>query len=355
MNNKTTDRKRFLLRCAIHVLALGLLFVLPEILMGVGMVHESKIQWRFYAKAIIYVGVFYAEYCIVLRGRPDKLLFNWRFAAENLLLIVVGTTLVWGMHPPMPPGPAHHAGPNPLMWFRDLGIIVLTISLAVAMKLSERIRVIEERRREMDDARRREELLQLKSQLNPHFLFNALNTIYALTEIDAAKARTAVHTLSRMLRYALYEADRHTVKLSRELEFVNDYVRLMEMRLAGSVGIETIIECDNDAGELSIAPMLFISLVENAFKHGVTGRHDDMISIHINANSDGLVECTVVNRIKESNDPDSASDGEHSGLGIANLRRRLELIYGESAALSIIQADGLHAATLTVNIAANAS
>lgn len=358
--NSTTRRKRFLLRFSIHVLALGLLFVLPEIIMGAGEVRHPAFEWRFYAKALIYVGVFYAEYCVVLRGFPDRHLLDWRFVAENLLLISVGTALVWMAHPPLPPPIhpdgvvrelRHAANPGSFMWIRDVGIIVLTISLAVAMRLSERIRLIEERRREIDDARRRDELIQLKSQLNPHFLFNALNTIYALTEIDAVKARAAVHTLSRMLRYALYEADRPSVELAREVEFIKDYVRLMDMRLAGSVKVDTRIECSDDARTLPIAPMLFISLVENAFKHGVTGSHDAMIMIRLNAGADGIVVCRVTNSVMEQDNGGEQDD--HSGLGIVNLKRRLELIYGKSATLEVNRGAGLYTACLTV--ALNAS
>ncbi|MDE6316385.1 MAG: histidine kinase [Muribaculaceae bacterium] len=362
--NKNTRRKRFLLRFAIHVLALGLLFVLPEIVMSVVDVRRSSLEWRFYVKALIFVGVFYAEYCVVMRGCSDRHLFNWRFVGENLLLVAVGAILVWLTHPPFPPmqphggmfdgvagGARHAVNPGSFMWIRDVGIIVLTISLAVAMRLSERIRLIEERRREIDDARRRDELIQLKSQLNPHFLFNALNTIYALTEIDAVKARAAVHTLSRMLRYALYEADRPSVELVREVEFIKDYVRLMDMRLAGSMKVDVRIECSDEARALPIAPMLFISLVENAFKHGVTGSHDAMIVIRFNAGADGRVECRVTNSVIEQDA--GGEHGNHSGLGIANLKRRLELIYGESATLEVNRGAGLYTGWLTVDISAS--
>ncbi len=326
--NKIKNQQKIALRFLIHLLALGILFVLPEVMMTMN--HKAHpVQWHFYAKALVYVGVFYTEYFVVLRGIANRHLLTWRFFMENIGVIGVVMVISWLMRPPFKP--MHDGNPMLIMFVRDLGMVVLTMALAVAMKLSERIHAMDERKREMDSEHRREELKQLKSQLNPHFLFNALNTIYALTEIDASRARTAVHTLSRMLRYALYEADRPTVALGRELEFIADYVNLMEIRLAGSMSISTMIECPESTRNMPIAPMLFISLIENAFKHGVTGKSTDSIVISIQADQAGNIMCEVTNSVDLASEHNQS---EATGVGIANLQRRLELIYEQKASLT---------------------
>ncbi len=339
-------KKSLYLRFAIHLLALMILFVLPEVMMSVETRSSSPMQWHFYGKALIFVGVFYIEYYAVLRGRPDGRLLTWRFTVENIVVMGVVLTTLWLLRPPIPPHANNHG--YMIVWVRDLGMVVLTMALAVAMKLSERIHQLDARRREMEDTHRSEELKQLKSQLNPHFLFNALNTIYALTEIDSTKARAAVHTLSRMLRYALYEADKPTVALGREVEFIADYVKLMKMRLAGSVPVTTRIECPESMADMPIAPMLFISPVENAFKHGVTGSPDDEIMISLIVTGNGTVECTVINYLKES-DTTTHCNGRQSGVGIVNLRRRLELIYGTKATLTTKAADNKFVTSLKIS------
>lgn len=335
--------KKNLLRFSVHLLALCILFVLPEVMMGVGSRHmPGGMEWRFYVKALVYVAVFYVEYYLILGRGSDRRMLGWRFFVCNVVLLAISTVVIKASHLGMPPH-ARMDDPGQFMWVRDVGIVVLTISLAVAIRLSERVHLLEQRRREMDDARRSAELVQLKSQLNPHFLFNALNTIYALTEIDADKARTAVHTLSRMLRYALYYAERPSVELGREIDFIRDYISMMELRLAGSVTVKTRLECQDSARSLPIAPMLFISIVENAFKHGVSGHRGDMISISLTADSSGAVECLVDNTVNGRDEADSTAA---HGLGLTNLRRRLELIYGDGASLDVSEADGLYSVRL---------
>ncbi|MDE6467307.1 MAG: sensor histidine kinase, partial [Muribaculaceae bacterium] len=169
------------------------------------------------------------------------------------------------------------------------------------------------------------ELAQLKSQLNPHFLFNTLNTIYALVDVSPEDAKRAVHHLSGLLRYMLYE-DVAEVKLSQETDFIENYVSLMRMRLAGrDVKVEISLDGHGDA---PVPPLLFIPLIENAFKYGTEDSSEVPVEIRIAVERERVI-CTTANSFTEHE-----STRKDSGIGLANLRRRLHLLYGSSAGFS---------------------
>ena len=124
---------------------------------------------------------------------------------------------------------------------------------------------METERKELEKGRVEAELKSLKNQLNPHFLFNTLNNIYSLIAFNPETAQHAVHDLSRLLRYILYENNQNRVPLAKEIEFIDNYIALMKIRLPQEVIVETEIYAERN---VEIAPLLFITLVENAFKHG---------------------------------------------------------------------------------------
>ena len=160
-----------------------------------------------------------------------------------------------------------------------------------------------------------------ESQLNPHFLFNTLNNIYSLIAFSPEKAQEAVHDLSRLLRYVLYESSQPFVPLEKDFDFLRNYVELMRIRLPKHVELKTNIVASSP-GTL-IAPLLFISLVENAFKHGVSNNKPSFI--HLDIHQEGAeVVCTIVNSYFPKS-PDQDKSG--SGIGLVNLEKRLGLLY----------------------------
>ncbi len=209
---------------------------------------------------------------------------------------------------------------------RDGAMLILTIGLAVAMRLSVKWKDMEQQRQEMLAAQRSTELDNLKSQLNPHFLFNTLNTIYALVDVDPEDAKGAVHRLSGLLRYMLYEND-GSVRLGQELGFIEDYVALMRLRL-GSRPVFVDIEADEYADTM-VPPLLFVPLIENAFKYGNTAEPARPISISVRVEG-RHIECRTTNDFAPAA---AGSDRSASGIGLANLRRRLVLLYGSKASL----------------------
>lgn len=321
-----------------HLIVISMLFLLPEFIMTYAFSDRHGFQWMMYAKSFICIIVFYIDYYIVIGKTLTPKVRVWHFIGYNLLILIVAlgiSYLLWYFFTYLPRidesavRPLRHPEKYRLMFMsslvRDCMFIIMTMALAVALRLSDKWNALERRRRDLADEQRATELRNLKSQLNPHFLFNTLNSIYALIEISPTQAQSAVHRLSQMLRYMLYETP-STVTVRQETYFTRNYISLMELRMPGGT-----IECDIDIDSMAdapIAPLLFIPLVENAFKHGNTGRPEDKIKISIIAR-DGVVTCRTDNRF-ESN----TSVSHRGGIGIANMRRRLLLLYGDDASLT---------------------
>ncbi len=333
-----------------HLLLIVILFVLPEVLSSLSRPWKP-INIDFFIKAMVYVGVFYIEYYAILSHTAPRRMRWGRFAALNVAMV---TVILLGFYlfyihsipskPPKNPDHVRLVSKAVLFLSHDFVMLVLTIALAVAMKFGEQWREFQQRDKELEASQRREELAQLKSQLNPHFLFNTLNSIYALIAISPEKAQAAVHELSAMLRYVLYDSPT-TVPLRSEMDFVRNYVELMKLRLNPRQPVELQLDAA-DGGELPVAPLLFITLIENVFKHGNTAEPHTPIEISIKCR-DGVVTCITSNAIAPREQGHGNREG---GIGIANLHRRLHLLYGDRASLKTSETDGRFIATLTINL-----
>jgi two-component system LytT family sensor kinase len=165
------------------------------------------------------------------------------------------------------------------------------------------------------------ELSFLKAQINPHFFFNTLNNIYALTYVDAETSREAIHQLSRMMRYLLYEAQQSHTLLSQEINFIKDFINLMQLRLTDMVTIK--FEQPENLVDIPVAPMIFLPFVENAFKHGTSVNEPSEIDIEITQYHNQLKLKVKNTIIKNPNIPID----EYGGIGLENTRRRLDILY----------------------------
>ena len=203
---------------------------------------------------------------------------------------------------------------------RDVLNLAIFAGGATSLALARRWFTADQKLKEAEAAHATAELRNLRSQINPHFLLNTLNNIYALTAFDTPKAQEAIQELSKMLRHILYDYQQTTVSLADEIEFQQNYVNLMRIRLQQSVDVQFNISTLNTSVE--IAPLLFISLVENAFKHGVSPSEPSFIHIHIESD-----EHKVVCDIQNSNHPKTADDNSGHGIGLRNVQRRLDLYY----------------------------
>lgn len=345
------------LTVAIHAIAWGLMFGFP-LLFSQG--SGRSVDWVWYAGycmvPLSFMLVFYVNYF----GLIGRLLFRRRvvgFVAVNAVLITVVVllmhlwfdfyrTTVEGQAPP----PDDHGPRLPLAVFmlRDVLLLGLTAALSVAIRVTGNWYDTEAERRQAEQARTQAELQNLKSQLNPHFLFNTLNNIYALIAIGPERAQEAVLQLSGLLRHVLYEKNQDLVPLEKELAFVRSYVELMSLRLPGTVKLRVDIpgeEADSARG-ICVAPLLFITLIENAFKHGVSADAPSFVDISLKVMGD---KGDVVCRIANSYFPKRDNDRSGSGIGLENLRRRLGLIYPGRYALRTEREGDTFVAEMTVN------
>ena len=185
------------------------------------------------------------------------------------------------------------------------------------------------------------ELMHLKSQVNPHFFFNMLNNLYGLVDKDSKTAQELILKLSDMMRYSIYDGEKDTVLLSEEITYLQNYIELHKMRYHKVIDIQFNIEIkDND---YEIMPLLFIILLENAFKHGVENLRENAY-VHIN-----LVAYNNEVKFEIENNFDDIHDNQESGIGLRNLKRRLELVYPKNHTLTIAKTDNTYNAKLNIN------
>lgn len=167
----------------------------------------------------------------------------------------------------------------------------------------------------------------LQSQVSPHFFMNTLNNIHALIDISSDEAKSAVIKLSHMMNYMLYETQSEKVDIHQELTFIKSYVELMKLRFTDDV--EVVLDLPDQLPNINVPPLLTISYIENAFKHGVSYEHDSFITIVYK-----FSETHLFFNVSNSNHSKPARDN-HSGLGLVNAKKRLDLIYSETYELGI--------------------
>ena len=250
----------------------------------------------------------------------------WLFALLNLVLILcLNYQFFWMfIH--------RHDLPNmpemtPNMWIgffsgflMFLLLNCMVAAIAIGIRHFIRTRQIRQQLKDEQAKHTEAELAWLKNQINPHFLFNTLNNISSLCQIDADAAQDAIAQLSDLLRYAMYETNKPKVALEGEVEFMRNYIQLMKLRCNEMTTVGEHFSIDD--GKAEIAPLLFISLIENAFKHGMDSNAPAIIDISL-AEADGTIVFTCDN----TNNPKPTKDRSGSGIGLENTRRRLNLIY----------------------------
>lgn len=188
------------------------------------------------------------------------------------------------------------------------------------------------------------ELLFLKNQINPHFLFNSLNSVYSLALKKDEQTPAAILKLAEVMRYMTYESNEDYVPLEKEISYIKNYIALQKLRMpdAGTV----TFEINGDPGAHRIAPFIFIVFIENGFKHGVQGAIAEyFIYIEIDIFDNGLI-LNVVNSLGVTDEP----MGRFRGFGLDNVKKRLELLYGERYELAIDQGSETYKVKLKLNL-----
>ena len=305
------------LEILIHIAIWIVIILLPLMFMNHGRGMSVSQFMLTTTVPLTFMAVFYIDY---LWLTPRYFVTGHRtqfFVINTFIVIVLGIALhLWMSLSHDMLGHNHREPPLILtiaFVIRDIVNLVIAAAIATLLHLALQWQTAEEARKEA-------ELSNLRSQINPHFLLNTLNNIYALTAINTQKAQEAIQDLSKMLRHMLYDYQRSEIELRDEVEFLKNYIRLMKLRQGPSVEVNTSFHITNE--QQKVAPMIFISLVENAFKHGVKPAVPCIINITIQAN-DRQIVCDIVN----SNHPKTSTDRSGHGVGLELVRRRLELAY----------------------------
>ena len=186
------------------------------------------------------------------------------------------------------------------------------------------------------------ELLHLKSQVSPHFFFNMLNNLYGLVDKDSKKAKELILKLSDMMRYSIYDGQKETVLLSEEISYLQTYIELHKMRYRKNIDIQ--FNYDIEGNDYEVMPLLFIILLENAFKHGVENLRDNAY-VYINMKA----EKNNVYFDIENNFDETVVNDEKGGIGLQNLKRRLALVYPKTHTLSFYKTNDVYKSQLNIS------
>lgn len=229
------------------------------------------------------------------------------------------TVLPQAKFEPAPP-PFDNKMPFRMNLIPGLSQLFLIILASTSLRFIQKWQDDEKLKSEIEKEKISTELSFLRQQINPHFLFNAINSIYSLSLSKKSDAPDAILKLSSILRYMLYESEKEFVALSNEIQVISDYIELQKLRLTDKVQLNYGFKGNFE--EYSIAPLLLIPLIENAFKHGVDNANNSFIDIDIKIENN-LLELNVKNKIVASKEENL----RNSGIGIKNIVRRLELLY----------------------------
>jgi len=304
---------QILIWCAITFLPALLMFAVTKNLPNARMLLES--EWYLIRNYCI---IYFVNYCLLVPFVLNRKKKVWFWVLNLLLIALLNIGLfhvdfrATGLH-----GKALFSYAAGVLLY--IFLMFLSVLAASAMWYYYRGLDLKDRLTAEKQKHTEAELAWLKSQINPHFLFNTLNNISGLVKVDADKAQDSIAQLSDLMRYAVYETDQPAVPVDREVEFLTNYIDLMRLRVNEKCRVETDFRIEY---KTNVAPLLFISPIENAFKHGVSSNRPSFISIALSSREDGIrFTCSNTNYPKD----DLNRSG--SGIGLPNLERRLALIY----------------------------
>ena len=254
-------------------------------------------------------------------------------------------TLYWA-YPVFFPESMTDDAPQPLLFFRIVQtIVVIATPVAFSMGIKMFLDWYDQKNkaRQLTIEKREAELKYLKAQINPHFLFNTLNNLYGLSLEQSQKVPSLILKLSDLLSYSLYESSVEQVSLGKEIKLIQDFIALEKERHEDRLKVDFIIENNLDS-DIQIAPLLFMPLVENAFKHGVNETIvQTKVSIYLSFKK-SVLTFKVQNTL-----PDIVTKKSTSGIGLKNLQRRLDLLYPERYVLEIHNQKQIYSVVLKLN------
>jgi two-component system, LytTR family, sensor kinase len=311
----------------IHILFWMLIFILPHILRGQSPTarFSENAQYRMLINNILLIILFYANafYLFpVVYKRQGLATYLISLVCLLLVLFTISNYIEKDVFPPR----RHWKIPYFGNLFMSLFIIGISCSYSIISDNARKERALKEKENE----NLKTELSFLRSQVSPHFMFNILNNLVSLARKKSDLLEPSLIQLSGLMRYMLYDSDGR-ISLKQEIDYLKSYIDLQMLRFGEDVDLKMNI--DEEGAELyQIEPMLLIAFVENAFKHGVGLVEKPAISIVLDINKDsGMLDFAVSNTVS----PATETKDKSSGIGLANVRRRLELLYAEQHELLI--------------------
>lgn len=351
-----------IIKVLLHLLAWIIIVGLPLYFIKRWQVGKDFI-WLYYINTLINVLIFYANYLFLV----PKFFFDkrkYKYYLSVLVLIAcfyfvsdISNKLVFKYESgnsqteqinnrpadigrPLPPAPRPsllNPGPPP---FRGMHLYtygftaIFLVFFSLGLRVLERHSQIEKLQKETEKERLNSELAFLKSQISPHFFFNTLNNIYSLITINPEDSQKAVLKLSKLMRYLLYESEQGKTMLSNEIDFLNNYIDLMKLRMTNKVNLT--VSFPQKYEDKNIPPLLFVPFIENAFKHGISYREKSFIKISMEISDDSIIFKCVNSLPKEK---ENGANEKNGGIGLENVSKRLNLLFPGSHDLKINKSD----------------
>ena len=325
-----------------HIASWAVVFIMPALIF----ISESNQRfeealYRSLASLPFLMLLFYLCYFWLI----DRLWFKKRYlffilVAVTLILCVSYSKYELFSYFALYKGKRHMPPFHAFVYFDFLSNL-LPVVFAMAIRYAQRNFSLEIAQKEAQAHKLQADLTQLRYQLQPHFFFNALNNIYSLIAFDPQKAQQSVHSLSKLMRHFMQNSDQKQISLAEEVDFLQQYISLMQLRLTDKTTVQ--VDFPKQVPQLTIAPLLFISLVENAFKHGVSATAATTLSFSLKVEGN-----TIIFKSENTKIPTQESLYS-SGIGIDNLKKRLTLLYPQRHQYTIEEREGKYIAQLTID------
>jgi two-component system LytT family sensor kinase len=316
-------------------------------------IPDQYISVFFILTSLMYISFYYLNFYVLIPKLVEKKKVGLYILLIICLLLFFGTFprlyryLSDDMHK-LPPIPWQTTRPpnlaHPILSSGSIAIFLLLFIISTGIKVVSQWFGYEQKTREIENEKLNTELSFLKSQINPHFLFNTLNNIYSLAEARSEKTSEAVMKLSSIMRYVLTEAKNNAVPLEKEIQFTAHYIELQKMRLTGKSKVDFIITGDPTGKQIS--PLLFLPFVENAFKYGISTREVSPINILLDIKNDDLDFKILNNKYNHA----LLRPAETTGIGITNIKRRLELLYHNRYKLCLADDKTTYSVNLNIHL-----
>jgi len=360
------------IRFILHLVGWIILFVIPAYLLYVDSSHDLFFLIQAYIQILFYAILFYLNYLIL----APRLFFRKRRLAYFLsaIFVILATTVLMEVtntfmprNKPLdlrfelprsffrpddrPPPPMRPPGleqlPRPSKnWptYNFMMTCFLISGFGLGLSFYDRLTQNEKKREVVEKERLNSELAFLKNQINPHFFFNTLNNIYSLVQTNVKEGQKAILQLSKLMRYLLYETEKGDNPVIQEIEFMQSYIELIKLRLSNKVSLNITFP-DQDP-DISIPPLLFLPFIENAFKHGISYRKPSYINILLKVNPEEIYFECINSTGTQGEEPVSAG----TGIGLDNVRKRLNLLYPKNHSLQIISTETSFTIVLVINL-----